>query len=64
MVLVGLSGMEDVQRMTAPLRHAVMLKKENKLKDVVVVLCGRSVATVNARAQGIPDETRKRAWLE
>ena len=59
MVLVGLSGLEDVQRMTAPLRHAAMLKRESKLKEIVVVLYGRAVAALNSRAPGVPEEARK-----
>ena len=59
LVLVAISGPEDVQRMTAPFRHAAVLKKSGKVADVAVVVYGRAVAALDTRAAGIPDETRK-----
>ncbi|MCA1663133.1 MAG: DsrE family protein [Myxococcales bacterium] len=59
LVLVAMSGPEDVQRMTAPFRHAAILKKSGKVADVAVVVYGRAVAALHARAAAVPDETRK-----
>lgn len=59
LVLVAISGTEDIQRMTAPFRHAAILKRSGKVADVAVVVYGRAVAALNTRAAGVPEETRK-----
>jgi intracellular sulfur oxidation DsrE/DsrF family protein len=59
LALVALSGIEDVHRMTAPFRHAAILKRSGKVADVVVVVYGRAVAALNTRAAGVPEDTRK-----
>lgn len=58
-VLVALSGMEDVQRMSAPFRHAAILKKSGKLVDVAVVVYGRAVVALDTKAAAVPDEVRR-----
>jgi intracellular sulfur oxidation DsrE/DsrF family protein len=59
LVLVAMSGTEDSHRMTAPFRHAAILKKSGKVADVAVVVYGRAVAALNTHAAGISEETRK-----
>jgi intracellular sulfur oxidation DsrE/DsrF family protein len=42
-VLVGLTGPEDLPRLTAPYRHALIMKKTGRLESVAIVIYGKAV---------------------
>jgi intracellular sulfur oxidation DsrE/DsrF family protein len=54
-VLVAYTGPEDMQRMTAPFRHALMMKKTGRLADVAIVVYGRAIAAVSTAPKGNSD---------
>jgi intracellular sulfur oxidation DsrE/DsrF family protein len=57
-VLVALSGPEDAMKLMGPYRHAVIMKKTGRLKDIAIVVYGRAVAALSTRATGIPEPVR------
>ena len=57
-VLIALTGPEDLQRLTAPFKHAVIMKKTGKLAEVAVVVYGRAVAAVSTAPAAIPEPLR------
>ena len=57
-VLVALSGPEDVMKLMGPYRHAVIMKKTGRLKDIAIVVYGRAVAALSTKAKGIPEPVR------
>jgi len=57
-VLVALSGPEDVTKLMGPYRHAVIMKKTGRLKDIAIVVYGRAVAALSTKAKGIPEPVR------
>ena len=57
-VLVGLSGPEDVQKLMGPYHHALLMKKTGRLKDIAIVVYGRAVAALSTKAKGIPEQVR------
>ncbi len=42
-VLVALSGPEDVTKLMGPCHHAVIMQKTGRLKDIAIVVYGRAV---------------------
>ena len=57
-LLVALSGPEDVAKLLGPYRHAVIMKKTGRLKDIAIVVYGRAVAALSTKAKGIPEPVR------
>jgi intracellular sulfur oxidation DsrE/DsrF family protein len=57
-VLVALSGPEDVMKLMGPFRHAVIMKKTGRLQQVAIVVYGRAVAALSTKAKGIPEPVR------
>lgn len=57
-VLVALSGPEDVQKLMGPYHHAVIMKKTGRLQDIAIVVYGRAVAALSTKAKGIPQPVR------
>jgi intracellular sulfur oxidation DsrE/DsrF family protein len=57
-VLIAFTGVEDLQRLTAPFKHALIMKKTGKLAEVAVVVYGRAVAAVSTSPAAIPDPLR------
>jgi intracellular sulfur oxidation DsrE/DsrF family protein len=57
-VLVALSGPEDAMKLLGPYRHAAIMKKTGRLKDVSIVVYGRAVAALSTKATGIPEPVR------
>jgi intracellular sulfur oxidation DsrE/DsrF family protein len=57
-VLVALSGPEDAMKLMGPYRHAVIMKKTGRLKDIAIVVYGRAVAALSTKAKGIPEPVR------
>jgi intracellular sulfur oxidation DsrE/DsrF family protein len=58
LLLVALSGPEDVMKLMGPYRHAVIMKKTGRLKDIAIVVYGRAVAALSTKAKGIPEPVR------
>jgi intracellular sulfur oxidation DsrE/DsrF family protein len=57
-VLVALSGPEDEMKLMGPYRHAVIMKKTGRLQQIAIVVYGRAVAALSAKAKGIPEPVR------
>ena len=57
-VLVGLSGPEDVQKLMGPYHHAVLMKTTGRLQEIAIVIYGRAVAALSTKAKGIPQPVR------
>lgn len=53
-VLVGLTGPEDAQKLVAPYRHALIMEKTGRLQAVAIVVYGKAVAALSTKAQGMP----------
>jgi hypothetical protein len=45
-------------KLMGPYRHPVMMKKTGRLKDIAIVVYGRAVAALSAKAKGIPEPVR------
>ena len=58
LLLVAMSGPEDIHRMSSPFRHAAILKKSGKAAEVAVVVYGRAVAAVTTNVKSVPEPTR------
>src|SRR5258708_13634144 len=58
LLLVALSGPEDVMKLMGPYRHAVIMKKTGRLKDIAILAYGRAVAALSTKAKGIPEPVR------
>jgi intracellular sulfur oxidation DsrE/DsrF family protein len=58
-VLVALSGPEDVMKLMAPYHHAAVMKKTGRLQEVAIVVYGRAVAALSTKAKGIPPPVRE-----
>src|SRR5258708_38966381 len=58
LLLVALSGPEDVMKLMGPYRHAALMKKTGRLKDIPIVVYGRAVAALSTKAKGIPEPVR------
>lgn len=58
-VLVGLSGPEDIMKLMGPYHHALVMKKTGRLQDVAIVIYGRAVAALSTKAKGIPPPVRE-----
>lgn len=57
-LLVGMAGTEDMQRLIAPYHHAVLMKQSGKAEAVAIVIYGRAVFGLVRAAKGLPDKLR------
>jgi intracellular sulfur oxidation DsrE/DsrF family protein len=57
MLLIAMSGLEDTHRLTAPFRHAALLKKTGKA-EVAVVVFGRAVVAMSKDMKSVSEATR------
>lgn len=55
MVLVAITGPEDLMKLGAPYHHALVMKKTGRLEDVAIVVYGRAVAAVSTQVKSIPE---------
>ena len=58
-VLVALSGPEDMMKLLAPYHHALIMKKTGRLEAIAIVVYGRAVAALNLKAKGVPPPVRE-----
>lgn len=58
-VLVAMTGPEDVMKLMGPYRHALLMQQSGKVKAVAIVVYGRAISALSSRMKGTPEPVRK-----
>lgn len=58
-VLVAMTGPEDLMKLMGPYHHALLMKRSGKVKAVAIVVYGRAISALSTRVKGIPEPVRK-----